>query len=635
MQLIALQLDLARQKEHVDYVKHYVDFAKANGYNAVVLYLENAVSTEDTPFFDPNRTYSEEEMREIVAHAENVGIELIPVFENLGHLEKFFEYPQLAHMTECEDTSKDGRGFDIAGAGLSNCGCVSNPDLYAFFDKYVRDVCKLFPGKYVHMGLDEPFDFAVCERCREQLAQGKTRNDMFLEHILHTHALVTSMGKRMMMWDDFFEYADIVEQLPRDIIFCNWNYEFVPDEPNGHWTNRIRKDWFAYYEKLGFDYIFCPQAVGASPTYNFETFTRYAEKHRPFGALMTTWEKYDRFYLSTYPLIAYAGRRWSGLVTEREQMDVYTEILGDRGLAELVSSLQIPWMYYPFHDVNALCQNDYAVLHMFSQKLGYATKRLKEYADAMKEGLQKDIVTETYGYVAQKWTYARIEILSTALYDAVETGDKDAEYFEPYYKELTDVFADVEMKERALWEKYRKGLPSEQNNFHNKFAWLKETLDGMRKFLAENKGKGILYVDFGLNEAFATPRGELWAKYAGETTPKKIYQGGMKPTFVAMDFGGTYGLRFVIENKPVEWITFTVYGEGSMFPMNFRYTQKGEKHVASDVEVLEGYVVNERKMLSDDTRFAEMGYDDGVAHFNDLSLCRQRSTVKLTFKPLV
>ena len=70
------------------------------------------------------------------------------------------------------------------------------------------------------------------------------------------------MGKTMLMWDDFFEYADIVEKLPRDIILCNWNYYFVTDEPGGHWTNRIKRDWFANYDRLGFRYIFCAYANG-------------------------------------------------------------------------------------------------------------------------------------------------------------------------------------------------------------------------------------------------------------------------------------------------------------------------------------------------------------------------------------
>lgn len=98
----------------------------------------------------------------------------------------------------------------------------------------------------------------------------------------------------MLMWDDFFEYADIVEKLPRDIILCNWNYYFVTDEPGGHWTNRIKRDWFADYDRLGFRYIFCAYANGGSYTYNVDTITDYAGKYHPYGALLTSWEKSRR-----------------------------------------------------------------------------------------------------------------------------------------------------------------------------------------------------------------------------------------------------------------------------------------------------------------------------------------------------
>ena len=98
MNLICLQIDLGRQKENPAYVKDYIDFAAANGYNSVLLYLENAVRTEDTQFFHHEDTYSAEEILDIVAHAEQKGIDLIPAFENLGHMEKFLAYKELEHL---------------------------------------------------------------------------------------------------------------------------------------------------------------------------------------------------------------------------------------------------------------------------------------------------------------------------------------------------------------------------------------------------------------------------------------------------------------------------------------------------------------------------------------------------------
>lgn len=246
----------------------------------MIMYLENAVRTEDTQFFNVEETYSAEEIQEMVAYAEARGIDVIPAFENLGHLEKFMAYTQFADITECQDEAVDGRG--LSSFKLGTCGCTSTPRLYEVMDKYITDVCKLFHSPYVHIGLDEPFDFAVCARCKAEMEKGKTKADLFYEHVMHSYALVKSIGKTMM-WDDFFEYADIADRLPRDIIFCNWNYNFIIDEPGGHWTSRIKKDWFAYYDKLGFRYIFCTHANRGSCTYNVDTLTEYARKYHPFG----------------------------------------------------------------------------------------------------------------------------------------------------------------------------------------------------------------------------------------------------------------------------------------------------------------------------------------------------------------
>ena len=61
--LIASQLDLARQKETVEFIKSYMDFIKENGYNAIRLYLEATVRVPCATFFNEETSYSVEEIR--------------------------------------------------------------------------------------------------------------------------------------------------------------------------------------------------------------------------------------------------------------------------------------------------------------------------------------------------------------------------------------------------------------------------------------------------------------------------------------------------------------------------------------------------------------------------------------------
>ena len=51
-------------------------------------------------------------------------------------------------------------------------------------------------------------------------------------------------------------------------------------------------------------------------------------------------------------------------------------------------------------------------------------------------------------------------------------------------------------------------------------------------------------------------------------------------------------------------------------------------------EILCGRVFNADMVLYNDTRFAIMGNDDGLAHFNDLALGRECHEIKITFKSL-
>ena len=89
-----------------------------------------------------------------------------------------------------------------------------------------------------------------------------------------------------------------------------------------------------------------------------------------------------------------------------------------------------------------------------------------------------------------------------------------------------------------------------------------------------------------------------------------------------------------MKNKPVESVDFGVFGEGGLHPTNFRYVQGGTQYVADSVEAVCGLVENADKVLTNDTRFATMGYENGIDHFKDLALSKKKSVIKIRFKEL-
>lgn len=627
MELICLQIDLARQKESVEYIKSYIRFAKDCGYNALLMYLENAVRTESTAFFNKEETYSKAEIADVVAYADECGIDVIPAFENLGHLEKFMAYPQFMDISECEDEAVDGRGLSPLKRGT--CGCTSNPRLYEVMDTYITEVCRLFHSSYVHIGLDEPFDFAVCARCQAELDKGKTKADLFYEHVMHSYQLLKGMGKTMLMWDDFFEYADIVEKLPRDIILCNWNYYFVTDEPSGHWTNRIKRDWFADYDRLGFRYIFCAYANGGACTYNVDTITGYAGKYHPYGAILTSWEKSQTVYLGTYPLIAYAAKRWQGdLRAQIDGVAVYEEIVQSKRAAECLLSLQMPAFYGGYTDVANVCENDNLAKMVLRNSITLALPILQEAVQTASDEA-KDILTNIYDYYLESALGLRLEYLGARIFDNYEKALNEEASILAQLDGIEQGYRELEQNEKYLWEKYRQGVVSCQGAFTAKYTAYFEGLARLRTQVLKRERTGVLYADLMLHDGFGTPRVEIFGKYVGDAEERLLYKGGIKPSVVGFELGGCYTLRFRTENRRLEYIIFSLRGESGLYPLHFRHTANGEKTGAYKVDVLLGNVKDAQNVLYNDTRFACMGYDDGIAHFNDVQLCRKQSKIKI------
>lgn len=623
LKIRALQIDLARQKENLPYIFSYIDFAKENGYNMLFLYLENAIRTKSTSFFNEDDTYSEEEILQIVEYGTSKNIDVIPALETLGHLEKFLAYPELAHLGE-KDYLTLGRGFGYK----PTCGCLSNPKLYEFLDNYLIEVSQLFTSEYIHVGLDETFDFLACEKCQERIKNGETAKSMFFDHIMHVYNLCKSLGKRMMMWDDYFEYYDIVHEVPRDIIMCNWNYMFMSDQPLGHWTNRIAKDWFALYDELGIEYIFCGYAHKASSTYALDTFYDYAMRRNPLGGLMTAWERSKEFYLAAYPCIAYWGRLMAGLITKEEKIDVYAEMFdGDKELAQIITSLNIVDAG-GYSDITKMCETDYLIKRVYKDNLEFVLPKIKICLDKMNSGRGKDIVTEIYIYIMNQ--YLQLLMQKNAL-DYFEGRDRN---------KILDSILLVKnnykiLKEYAniLWAKYRKDIKSAGNQFDIQFNNRNEKLEKLSQAVLSEEQFGILYVELMLPEAYGTPRNKITVLYE-DGEEQLVFEGVLKPTVVYFECGGCFQYRFAIKPKKIKKLVFSARGEGGTYPTFFRYTIGNNIYVTGSVNVVEGHVINEHKLLRNDSRFAEMGNDDGVLHALDLSLCKQKHTIELTFKKL-
>lgn len=318
----AVQLDLARQTETVPFIQAFTRKVADAGYNTLVLYLEGRVRTASFSLGE-GESYSADEMRAVVKTAAECGVDVVPVVSVLGHAEHFFRNPGLESMAE------ERGGLCRWPVTSRQTFCLGQPEARAFLERYLAEIAAIFPGKNIHLGLDESFQFGFCDTCRarrEKIGFGP----LFTEYVKWAGELCHRLGKRMWMWDDMYEFfPEELENVPRDIVMCHWIYDNDVTEwgHRGHFLNRIRIDWLAEYEKRGIDAI----PVGAACPDNLRTLAAYAARHKTLGFYVSQWELSDSFY----------GPPISNLIGVEKAFPSLTE---QERLA--VTSLSSTWAYF-------------------------------------------------------------------------------------------------------------------------------------------------------------------------------------------------------------------------------------------------------------------------------------------------
>lgn len=638
--MIAVMLDLGRQIERIDFLKGYADFIKESGYNTVVLYLEGSVRTSVTAFFDEKSSYSLAELKEIVDYMTGIGLDVIPAFETAFHMEKFFTYKELEKFAEFEDEHTQGRRLAPSYAKHGSAICPTNAEARAFTEQYVREVCQVFTSKYVHMGLDEIFEFAECEHCKKVLAQGKTKRELFKELVLSCHSLVKSMGREMMMWDDFFEYYDIYESLPRDIIFCNWNYFFSSYALRGKWTGRTKKDWFRIYDELGFRYVFCSKGTNVSSTFNIDCLTNYAEKFHPLGAMLTTWERSDCFYECLRPSIAYAAAKWNGkIASEEDRVQTYAaQISGDKETALLLTRLYAPdFTFAPYvYNITEAAEAAQHVVASYEIQLKTTLEQLEKKGVRIADGANT-VAADIFDNIAEQYALLLLSSIGNEIFDDYEKGGvTDASKYEAKIAEAERLFALIAENGDALWEKDRAGIISYDDAWKKRsrgnIALVKDVREKIRA--VQGKKRGVLYVDYNLPDTYGMVKGELRVKYKGDDKETVIYNGTTKTMLTMFDVSGCYAVRYAIEPREVEYVVFNAYGEGEQYPVHFAYLYGDKVRDGVAVEKLCGRAEDIENVLTFGVDFARTGIASGEEHLNDMSLSREKNEIKVYFKKL-
>ncbi|MDK4740328.1 family 20 glycosylhydrolase [Rhizobium sp. CNPSo 3464] len=145
--------------------------------------------------------YSQETVREIVAHAAALHIEIIPEIDIPGHCTAaLMSIPELADGQEAPDSYRSVQGYP------NNALNPAIPATYEFLGKVFDELIELFPSDYVHVGGDEVANgsWLASPLCRKLMDQEGIEGTFGLQSYFlgKVKAMLDARGRKLAGWNE-------------------------------------------------------------------------------------------------------------------------------------------------------------------------------------------------------------------------------------------------------------------------------------------------------------------------------------------------------------------------------------------------------------------------------------------------
>lgn len=159
--------------------------------------------------------YTQDQIRHVIAYAQDRGIRVIPEFDMPGHATSWFVgYPQLASGPGPYRIARD---WGVQDPAID----PSRDEVYEFLDEFIGEMAALFPDEYFHVGGDEVNGKQWNANAKIQEFKRahdlKTNGDLQTWFETRVIAIVGKHGKKAIGWDEVLHPG-----VPKDIVVHSW-----------------------------------------------------------------------------------------------------------------------------------------------------------------------------------------------------------------------------------------------------------------------------------------------------------------------------------------------------------------------------------------------------------------------------
>lgn len=146
--------------------------------------------------------YTQDQIKDVVAYAAKLHIDVIPEIEMPGHAQAALAaYPEL---------SCTGGPFDVGTTwGVMDDIFCPKEETFALLEDVIDEVITLFPNKYIHIGGDEApkTRWKACPHCQALIKKEGLKDEAELQSyfIKRMEKYINKKGKRIIGWDEILE----------------------------------------------------------------------------------------------------------------------------------------------------------------------------------------------------------------------------------------------------------------------------------------------------------------------------------------------------------------------------------------------------------------------------------------------
>lgn len=184
-------LDLKGGAPRIEVIERMMTLAARAGATGVLVEWEDMFPfTGDLTNLSAYNAYTPEEVRRVETSAKSAGLTIVHLMQSLGHLEYALKLPQWEGLREGESPGE---------------ACPSHPGTARLVIEAVGQIMAVVPTSIIHIGADEVFTLAQCQRCQ---ARDLAPLQLYVEHVANVaRHLKRKWGVRVLVWDDMLRHA--------------------------------------------------------------------------------------------------------------------------------------------------------------------------------------------------------------------------------------------------------------------------------------------------------------------------------------------------------------------------------------------------------------------------------------------